>query len=614
MTQNDVSPPSDAPVKPGRMKTSLTTALVLGFGAVILIGMILVQGISMWSAQKNTRELLGANAQFAVLSMVRETRRRLAPVSGLNEYITRMIDAGQVDVDDHELFGETLLTAMAGTNQVFGMAFIYPDGSSIRVGRGRGMLPAESPGQNPLNNRAIIEARSKYQPYWGTPLWIDGIKSTVISIRSPIWEGERLRGLLVSVVTVKALSKFIARSGSLPLADNRFILFGRNHVLAHRAMATGEFERQSDVPLPLLDQVGDPILAELWNTEERNELVIALDKNTKGHVVQIDGESHIFLYRELAGFGDTPFTVGIYAGPEDGLGAEFRRLIWAGIAGGVVIVICILAAVILGRRISAPIRALAAGSTAIAELDLQHVTRLKSSRLRELDEAADAFNRMTVGLRWFETYVPQQLVRRLMSRDTPVESELKQITVMYTDIAGFSTLSGHMPATETATMLNEHFAILVDCIEAEGGTVDKYIGDSVMAFWEPDDTGINVDRAVRAAKQIRKRVTEDNTARRKDGRVAPKVRVGIHTGDAIVGNIGAPGRVNYTLVGDSVNIAARLEQLSKEIGADSDAKILLSGETAMLAADRSDLIHHGHHEIRGRAESVEVWSLGLSSA
>jgi adenylate cyclase len=612
MTQNDVSPPSDAPVKPGRMKTSLTTALVLGFGAVILIGMILVQGISMWSAQKNTRELLGANAQFAVLSMVRETRRRLAPVRGLNEYITRMIDSGQIDIDDHELFGETLLTAMAGTNQVFGMAFIYPNGTAIRVGRGRGVLPAGAPEQTRPNNRAIIEARSKYQPYWGAPLWIDEIKSTVVSIRSPIWEGERFRGVLISIVTVKALSRFIARSRSLPLADNRFILFGRDHVLAHRSMADGEFERQTDIPLPLLDQVGDPILAELWNTEDRFELVIALDKNTKGHVVRIDGESHIFLYRELAGFGDTPLTVGIYAGPEDGLGAEFRRLIWAGIAGGVVIVICILAAVVLGRRISAPIRALAEGSTAIAELDLEHVTRLKSSRLRELDEAAKAFNRMTVGLRWFETYVPQQLVRRLMSRDTPVESELKQITVMFTDIAGFSTLSEHVPAAETAAMLNEHFAILVDCIEAEGGTVDKYIGDSVMAFWEPDESGINVDRAIRAARLIRKRVTDDNIARRKDGRVAPKVRVGIHTGDAIVGNIGAPGRVNYTLVGDSVNIAARLEQLSKEIGVDSDAKILLSGETAMLAADQSDLIHHGHHEIRGRAESVEVWSLGLS--
>jgi adenylate cyclase len=609
MTQHE-PPPVAAPVKRTRIKPSLTTALVLGFGAVILVGMVLVQGISMWSAQKNTRELLGANAEFAVRSLVRETRRRLAPVRQANAYITRLIDSGQIDLDEPETLGETLLTAMAGTNQVFGMAFIYPDGKSIRVRRGRGVLPPGSVNDITSNLQAITEARSKYQPYWGKPLWIEQIKSTVISIRTPIREGENLRGILVSVVTVNALSKFIARSGALPLADNRFILFGRDHVLAHRLMEKGDFKRQTDIPLPRLDQVGDPILAELWSVENRYRLLIALDKGTKGHVVQIDGESHIFLYRELTGFGATPLTVGIYAGPEDGLGAEFRRLVWAGVAGGVVILICVLAAIILGRRISAPIRALAAGSTSIAELDLEHVTRLKPSRLRELDEAADAFNRMTTGLRWFETYVPQQLVRRLMSRDTPVESEYKQITIMFTDIAGFSTLSEHMPAAETAAMLNEHFAILVDCIEAEGGTVDKYIGDSVMAFWEPDETGINVDRALRAALAIRERVTADNAQRRLENRVAPKVRLGIHTGDAIVGNIGAPGRVNYTLVGDSVNIAARLEQLSKEIGADAEAKILLSGETVRLAKDRSAFVSHGHHEIRGRAESIEVWSPG----
>lgn len=592
-----------------RVKPSLTTALVVGFGALILIGMILVQGISMWSAQKNTRELLATNAQFAVLSMVRETRRRLAPVRQLNEYVQRLIDTGQIDIDDHELLGETLLTAMAGTDQVFGMAFIYPDGSSIRVGRGRGVLPRETSGQSEINMRGIAEARTKYQPYWGTPLWIEGVKSTVVSIRSPIREGERFRGLLVSIVTVNALSKFIARSASLPLADNRFILYGRDHVLAHRSMEKGEFKRQPDIPLPKLDQVGDPILAELWNTKDRQKLLIKLDSNTMGHVVQIDGESHIFLYRELKGFGVIPLTVGIYWGPEDGLGVEFRRLIYAGIAGGVIILICVIAAVILGRGISAPIRALAAGSTSIADLDIEHVARLKPSRLRELDEAAIAFNRMTTGLRWFETYVPQQLVRRLMSRDAPVESEQLQITIMFTDIAGFSTLSENMPAADTAAMLNEHFAILVDCIEAEGGTVDKYIGDSVMAFWEPDETGINVDRALRAALSIRRRVTEDNDRRRRENRVAPKVRIGIHTGDAIVGNIGAPGRVNYTLVGDSVNIAARLEQLCKEVGPDSDAKILLSGETAHLAKDTTLFEAHGRHEIRGRMQSIEVWSL-----
>tara|TARA_R110000868_G_scaffold2930_6_gene19990 strand:+ start:39691 stop:41520 length:1830 start_codon:yes stop_codon:yes gene_type:complete len=609
MMQDDL-PPTAGRTKRGRIKSSLTTALVFGFGTLILVGMILVQGISMWSAQKNTRELLAENAQFAVLSLVRETRRRLAPVGELNEYITRLIDSGQIDIDDADTLGEALLTAMAGTDQVFGMAFIYADGTSVRVRRARGVLPPDPLNTSIENIRAIAEARTKYQPYWSKPIWIEQIRSTVISVRTPIREGKRFRGVLASVVTVNALSRFIARSGNLPLADNRFVLFGRDHVLAHRLMEEGNFARQPDIPLPHLDQVGDPVLARLWDTRNRRRLLLDLDENTNGHGMHIDGENHIFLYRELAGFGDTPFTVGIYAGPDDGLGAEFRRLIWAGIAGGAVIVICVLGAVFLGRRISAPIRALAAGSTAIAGLNLEHVTRLRPSRLRELDEAADAFNRMTAGLRWFETYVPHQLVRRLMSRDAPVESEQMQITVMFTDIVGFSTLSENIPASETAAMLNEHFAILVACIEAEGGTVDKYIGDSVMAFWEPDDSGIDVDRALRAALQIRDHVTEDNRKRRLENRVAPKVRIGIHTGNAIVGNIGAPGRVNYTLVGDSVNIAARLEQLCKEIGADSDAKILVSGATVKLAADEYGFLHHGRHDVRGRSESIDVWSIG----
>lgn len=608
-TQLTVPATDPAPVKRKRIKPSLTTALVLGFGALIVIGMGTVQAITMWSAQKNTRELLAGNARFAVVSLVRETRRRLAPVRTLNEYVTRMIDTGQIDLNNRENLGETLLAAMAGTNQVSGMAFFYADGSTVRVARGRGILPPETPRETAEDSPFMELAKSKFQSFWGAPIWIKELNATAITIQTPIREGNEFRGVLASVVTVNALSRFIARSGALPLADNRFILYGKDHVLAHRFMERGKFERETDIPLPTLDGVDDPVLEKLWDTENRYRLLIPLDQNTKGHVIQIDGESHIFLYRELKGFTDRPLIVGIYAGPEDGLGLEFRRLARAGIAGLVVIVLCVVIAIVLGRRISAPIRALAAGSTSIAKLDFEHVARLKPSRLRELDEAANAFNRMTTGLRWFETYVPQQLVRRLMARDTPVESEHREITVMFTDIAGFSTLSEHMPAAETAAMLNEHFAILVDCIEAEGGTVDKYIGDSVMAFWEPDENGVNVDGAIRAARQIRHRVTEDNIARRAENRVAPCVRIGIHTGDAIVGNIGAPGRINYTLVGDAVNVAARLEQLSKTIGPPNDAKILISDATFALAEDKDGLVHGGTHEIRGRDGDIGVWSL-----
>ena len=595
------------PASRTRVRASLTMALVLGFGTLIFVGMLIVQGISMWSAQKNTRALLASNASFAVLSLVRETRRRLAPVRELNEYIAAMIDTDQIDLSKRKELGETLLAALAGTDQVFGMAFVYPDGTSVRVRRGRGVLPRAAPGPNAA--QSLEQAEKRYQSYWERPFWLEAAKSAVISIRTPIREGDRLRGMLVSGVTVRELSRFIARSGVVPLADNRFILYGKTHVLAHRSMEDGNYPRDDTLPLPQLGQIDDPVLEQLWRDEGRERLLLDLDENTQGHSRKIDGDNYVYLYRELTGFGPLPLIVGIYLGPEDGLGLEFRRLVLAGIAGGLVIILCVTAAVVLGRGISAPIRELAAGSAAIAELDLEHVHRLKPSRLRELNEASDAFNRMTAGLRSFETYVPRQLVRRLMERDAPVESEQKTVTVMFTDIAGFSTLSERMPAAETARMLNEHFAILVDCIEEEGGTVDKYIGDSVMAFWEPDSDGKSADRALRAARAIRGRVAQDNAARRTDGRVAPGVRVGIHTGDALVGNIGAPGRVNYTLIGDTVNVAARLEQLSKEIGPDDDAKILVSGDTVSLAGDTHGLRNAGRFEVRGRDGEIDVWVL-----
>ncbi|MGB0632023.1 MAG: adenylate/guanylate cyclase domain-containing protein [Alphaproteobacteria bacterium] len=582
-------------------------ALVLGFGGLIFIGMLIVQGISMWSAQKNTRTLLASNASFAVLSLVRETRRRLEPVQDLTEYVAKLIDTGQIDLNDEQALTEAMLAAMAGTEQVFGMGFVQLGGTSVSVRRGGGLLPQTPVDPEALN--AIREATGKYQTYWGQPFWLEAAKSALVTARMPIREGSRFRGMLVAGVTVRELSRFIARSGNIALADNRFILYGRDHVLAHRSMKDGVFARDNGLPLPRLNQVNDPILAEIWRTAGREKLFIDLDENTNGHALEVNGEFYVYLYRELAGFGPKPLIVGIFIGPEDGLDLEIRRLITAAIAGGVVIVLCVAAAVVLGRKISAPIRELATGSAAIADLDLENVQRLKPSRVRELNEASDAFNRMTLGLRSFETYVPRQLVRRLMDLDAPVESEQKSVTVMFTDIVGFSTLSELMPAAETAQMLNEHFSILVACIEDEGGTVDKYIGDSVMAFWEPDASGVHVDRALRAARKIREHVARDNDTRRRDGRVAPAVRIGIHTGDALVGNIGAPGRINYTLVGDTVNVAARLEQLSKEIGSEGDARILISGDTVALAADKSGMRNLGRYDVRRRDGDIDVWIL-----
>lgn len=183
---NDKKVTETAPGKRARIKPSLTTALVLGFGALIVIGMGMIQGITMWSAQKNTRELLADNARFAVVSLVRETRRRLSPVRDLSEYVTRMIDTGQIDLDDRAALAEALLTSMAGTEQVFGMGFVYPDGTSVRVRRGRGQLSGQALESSLTVLNALTEARRRYQPYWEEPTRLTNVGATIISIRSPI--------------------------------------------------------------------------------------------------------------------------------------------------------------------------------------------------------------------------------------------------------------------------------------------------------------------------------------------------------------------------------------------------------------------------------------------
>ena len=265
----------------------------------------------------------------------------------------------------------------------------------------------------------------------------------------------------------------------------------------------------------------------------------------------------------------------------------------------------------LGRALAGPVGRLGAAAEAIRALDPGSVEVLPHSFLREIDSAAIAFNAMVTGLKWFATYVPRSLVLLLMRRGAAeLVSEERALTVLFTDMIGFSAVAQRLTPPQLADFLNRHFALLGAGIEAEGGTVDKYIGDSVMAFWgAPEPQSDHAARACRAARNIAAALREDNARRAAKGQRPIRVRIGIHSGPAIAGNIGAPGRVNYTLIGDTVNTAQRLEQLGKTVddGA-ADAVVLISGATA-AQAPQDEVRPIGVHVLRGRADEIEVYRL-----
>nr|WP_256443053.1 MULTISPECIES: adenylate/guanylate cyclase domain-containing protein [unclassified Bradyrhizobium] len=184
---------------------------------------------------------------------------------------------------------------------------------------------------------------------------------------------------------------------------------------------------------------------------------------------------------------------------------------------------------------------------------------------------------------------------------------------MFTDIVDFTRTAEIMPAADVADMLNDHFDLLWRCVEAEGGTVDKFIGDCVMAFWgAPDDQPDHADRALRTVRAIAAALAADNVARAARGLAPIRVRVGLHSGPVVAGNIGARERSGYTIVGDTVNLGSRLEQLGKSVTSDDDIVVLVSGDTVGVLQDgRDDLKPLGPHAVPGRATTIDVFRLQL---
>jgi len=236
---------------------------------------------------------------------------------------------------------------------------------------------------------------------------------------------------------------------------------------------------------------------------------------------------------------------------------------------------------------------------------------LPASRLAEVHETDSAMNSMIESLRWFARYVPREVVRRLMVEPDAGVAEERELTILFTDLAGFTTMSEAMTPMQVADFINHHLSIVTECIEREGGTVDKYIGDAVMAFFgAPTPLSDHAARGCRAALAIRRAIEADNVLRRERDLANVHVRIGLHMVPVIVGNIGSTSRINYSIIGDSVNAAARLESQGKELGDPTQEVGILASDSVIEAADMvSEAAEVGTFQLRGRSQETRIYRL-----
>ncbi len=592
----------------------LVAALALAFVSLALISGI-AYIVVLAGATGTAERLLVDRAARVVDAQVALVRSRLDPVGEQLELIAALAAAGRIDIESPVDMREALAVMMGQVPAVSAAGFATLDlklHRAVREPDGRIERDTVSLVDQPRGMERFRQLQTSQHTFWGALFWSEAIKQPVVNVRTPVRRIDNaFIGGLIATVAVGDLSYLI---GDPAGGDGRsFILVGRDQVLVSRRLIDPRgLGLSEDRPLPTIKQVDDPVLAKIWDPPVRSpQIDRAL--GSLGHVVEEGGRRWVFVYRELKRFGPDPWLVGQYFPIEDATG-DLDRLTNGAIVGGITLAVAALLALVMGLTMAGSIRTLTSAAESMGQLKFDQPFH-RRSRLREIDDAGHSLDKARGALKWFGAYVPHRLVFRLMELgEDAVASRRRIVTVMFTDIVGFTPQAEDLPEQETADMLNHHFALLGACIENDQGVIDKYIGDCVMAVWgglsAMED---HADHAVHAALEMGRVIREDNLQRVAAGHTPVRLRVGLHSGPVVVGNIGAPGRVNYTVVGDTVNVAQRFEQLGKEFMADDeDVIVLVSGDTieAMKHPEvLGELPTPELRHVKGRDEPEQVYRL-----
>lgn len=208
----------------------------------------------------------------------------------------------------------------------------------------------------------------------------------------------------------------------------------------------------------------------------------------------------------------------------------------------------------------------------------------------------------------FSRYVSKEVLAEILKNPSTIAlgGEEREITVLFSDIRGFTTLSESLPPKEVMRILNDYFSVMTEEVIAHGGVLDKYIGDAIMAFWgAPVGDRQQAQNAINAAVAMQKRLKELNVIFAQRGDPEVRIGIGIYTGPAMAGNLGSPRRMNYTVIGDTVNVASRLEGLTKEYA----TPIIIGERTKESAGDGYHFSELGTVAVKGKKEGVRIFGV-----
>lgn len=396
------------------------------------------------------------------------------------------------------------------------------------------------------------------------------------------------------------------------MAPLQIAWIGIGFEITDQTAADLESQTQTQVSLLAKSAQGIRLLASTLNGRQRRDLLGSPWQlnSMRGatEVLQLDDEDFVTLPVLLHEDGDTFFVAALQRSLDQEL-AGFKRLRLQLILIFILTtVLAVVAAVSIARRVTRPVRALSKGAAAIASGD--YVELELPAQQDELSELTHAFNEMVRGLlerdrvrALFGKVVSLAVADEMLNKRIEMGGEEREVTLLFSDIRDFTALCEHRAPSAILAMLNTYLTHMSAAVDEHDGVVDKYIGDAVMAiFGAPISHDNDAERAIKTALAMQAALIDLNRRFGQEGWPPLRIGIGIHSGNAVAGIMGSETRFDYTVLGDTVNLASRLEGLTKHYA----IGIIVSATTRAACPDlvfrEIDCVH-----VKGKVETIAIF-------
>ena len=441
-----------------------------------------------------------------------------------------------------------------------------------------------------------IGAKATKKTFWTDPYIFFENGKPGITVSVPIFtKNKTLQGVVAADITLDGLSRFL-KDVDLSQHGIAFITDAKGYLLAYSGSKNiiindnGKVRslKPNELNIPAVDAVLDA------HAKKQNSFYS-------------EGKNYLATFLPFPNSFGKKWNFIIMAPEDDFTGAmktTLHQILYISISG---LAIGILITMLLARKISKPIEMLSKDVLEVRNFNLDSDSGV-NSRIHEIQVMNNAIKAMKNSLKAFRLYLPSVLVKQLIESGESIEigGKERDLTLFFSDIADFTTISEKCPPEDLMLQLSEYFDAMTNIIEKEKGTVDKFIGDAVMAFWgAPLPNENHPLGACHSALQCQRQIKKLNTKWEKEGKKQYHTRIGIHSGPVTVGNIGAKQRMNYTVLGDGVNLASRLEGVNKIYKTD----IIISHSTYIQVKEFFECRILDQIAVKGKDESINIYEL-----